>query len=166
MRLLTTAGQCDRDKEGEWICEGQEKGSTFMNFAEGQPNNHGGNEHCAFIGNIISGGGRWHDAPCSSMPRALCVLRSPPQARQQCYSRGNNRQAPKACLTGHVIRELATRSNFKCAAACIKEPKCRSFNVISADQGKPKMCQLNDAILLDYSADLIETNTQCNYYWA
>ena len=154
----------DRDKEGEWICEGQEKGSTFLNFAPGEPNNSGGKEHCAHIRDITSGGRHWNDVPCSNVYGAICVLRSPPQARQQCYSGGNNQQAPKACLIGHVIREFATRSNFKCAAACIKEPRCRSFNVISTDQGKSKMCQLNDAILSDYSAKFEDDKSFCSYY--
>ena len=154
----------DTDEEREWICEGQEKGSTFLNFSSGEPNNSGGNEHCAYMARITSGGRRWNDAPCSNTPRAVCVRRSPPQARQQCFSGGNNQQAPKACLIGHVIREFATRSNFKCAAACLKEPGCRSFNAISTDQGKSKMCQLNNAILSDELFKFIEANTLCCYY--
>ena len=107
----------DRDEEGEWICEGQENSSTFLNFAPGEPNNSGGNEHCAYMAVITSGGSRWNDASCSSVPEAICVLRSLPQGGLLCLSGSIKQQVPNACLIGHVIREFATRSNFKCADA-------------------------------------------------
>ena len=154
----------DRDEEGEWICEGQENSSTFLNFAPGEPNNSDGNEHCAYMAVITSGGSRWNDASCSSMPEAICVLRSLPQGGLLCLSGSIKQQVPNACLIGHVIREFATRSNFKCAAACINHPGCRSFNVISTDQGKLKMCQLNNATLSDDLAEMVESNTHCSHY--
>ena len=152
----------DRNTEKVWTCEGQERGSTFLNFAPGQLG-IGVGEPCAELTRITSSH-LWDDEPCSLSSKALCVLRSVPQTRDMCFTRGSYRQVPNACLIGHVIREFATRSNFKCAAACINHPGCRSFNVISTDQGKLKMCQLNNATLSDDLAEMVESNTHCSHY--
>lgn len=62
-------GFSDIDVEGLWGWT-DNSGASYSNWNNGEPNNHGNNEHCAeFLSNPS---GLWNDAPCDHDRRVVC----------------------------------------------------------------------------------------------
>lgn len=56
-------GATDSSTEGAWTWYGESE-LTYTGWAEGEPNNGGGNENCAVIKPSAQQGGWWNDRPC------------------------------------------------------------------------------------------------------
>ncbi|XP_038066714.1 C-type lectin domain family 4 member M-like [Patiria miniata] len=58
----------DKVVEGSWDCDGQEGSEPFLAWHQGEPNNSGGQQDCAQIGQ-----GGMDDVSCDLSSRAFCV---------------------------------------------------------------------------------------------
>ena len=63
-------GLTDEDTEGDWVSGSTGQTAAYTNWGQGEPNNHGGNEDCAFIN--PSGGYKWDDSVCNNNLYFLC----------------------------------------------------------------------------------------------
>ena len=54
-------GASDVDAEGAWVWMSNGESLTYTDWAPKQPNNEGGDQHCA----AIQGNGKWGDFDCS-----------------------------------------------------------------------------------------------------
>ncbi|XP_022090741.1 lactose-binding lectin l-2-like [Acanthaster planci] len=155
---------CDDRETGTWDCG--EVGEPSLHWGPGQPNNLEGNQHCVVMQTSHSTG-YLGDAVCGNRYRALCIRHpsggSPyTQSLHYCFARDTNGQLLNSCLLNHVIREFVTKSNPRCAVACMKEPACRSFNIKRTDQGQ-RICQLNDITRYNDPGTLQVTGSLCIY---
>ena len=67
----TWIGLSDAQKNGRWFWSDGSK-ISFTDWAAGQPDNHGGLEHC---GEINFAAKKWNDWPCSLMCSFICKSR-------------------------------------------------------------------------------------------
>ncbi|XP_038071985.1 perlucin-like [Patiria miniata] len=83
----------DRRQEGEWECEGSQDGQgIYINWMGGQPDNAGGNEHCALM---WSPDKKWNDYQCNSEQLAV----SKQQPRTHCFTTNSDgRLEADSCL--------------------------------------------------------------------
>ena len=56
-------GITDENSEGNWVLQSSGEGLTYTNWAENEPNNAGGREHCAMLG--WTDDGHWNDYRCN-----------------------------------------------------------------------------------------------------
>ena len=61
-------GYSDAATEGEWKWEVEKKQNTYINWAEGQPDDSG-DQDCAAL---LSGSGEWDDVSCTSALPFIC----------------------------------------------------------------------------------------------
>ena len=61
-------GLADFLDEGEFSWVGDPGNSRFLNWLDGQPDNHAENEHCAHM----MSDGQWNDAPCKTEFQYVC----------------------------------------------------------------------------------------------
>ncbi|XP_022090742.1 perlucin-like protein [Acanthaster planci] len=149
--------------EGTWVCEGQGAGEPFFDWMPNRPNKNHKKIKCFIANTTYKGTGDQNDIRCCRRKRALCTFPPCTQAHHYCFATDNSRQLLKnSCLLNHVIREFMTRSNLKCASACIQEPVCRSFNIRHNDTGQ-KVCQLNNATRRDDPAQFQDVASFCLY---
>ncbi|XP_038074124.1 perlucin-like [Patiria miniata] len=83
----------DRRQEGEWECEGSKDGQgIYTNWFDDQPDNSGGNEHCA---TILSAEKKWNDYPCNGEQLAVCKQ----EPRTHCFTTNSEgRLEDDSCL--------------------------------------------------------------------
>jgi hypothetical protein len=68
--LHSWLGATDIDHEGLFVwVDGSEVDKKFENWADGQPSNSNGNEHCAVISSELH---RWNDLLCSRFFISVC----------------------------------------------------------------------------------------------
>ncbi|XP_038044988.1 C-type lectin domain family 4 member E-like [Patiria miniata] len=152
--------------EGTWVCDAKGDGEPFVNWGDGEPNNYG-NEDCLVSTPYYHRNGNVNDETCYTIYRAICVQRQanyrcpvqPTRAHHFCVTTG---QLPNSCLLDHVITEFVTKSNPRCASACIKEPRCHSFNIKHNHQGQ-KLCQINNATRCNDPAQFQVIDSYCIY---
>ncbi|XP_039443841.1 perlucin-like [Culex pipiens pallens] len=90
-KLLVALAQKDINQPGPWWIAGTDMGQSgsfvwitgnmridgrrgYTNFAPGEPNNAGGNEHCLEVGWTV--GTLWNDCDCDLKKRYICELDS------------------------------------------------------------------------------------------
>uniref|UniRef100_A0A182WE59 C-type lectin domain-containing protein n=1 Tax=Anopheles minimus TaxID=112268 RepID=A0A182WE59_9DIPT len=62
MKLQWLIGGTDIGFDGSFIWIGLNQEATYLNFLEGEPNNHNGPEDCLTMGHL--GTDKWNDVPC------------------------------------------------------------------------------------------------------
>ncbi|XP_038057915.1 C-type lectin domain family 4 member M-like [Patiria miniata] len=158
----------DKDVEGTWECDGQEGGEPFLVWADGQPDNWGGNQDCVAITARHNHKIKMDDGRCDNYKWAFCVHQAacthlPTQPRQYCLSTDTHgRILNSTCLLDHNIREFITEGVVACGSACAKEPGCRSFNIKKTEGGK-KICQLNNSTSSEDKDKFQKTDYFCMY---
>ncbi|XP_038048635.1 uncharacterized protein LOC119722531 [Patiria miniata] len=167
---------CTLNSPGVWVCDGREPG-TQMDFLgwDGPQPPHDSRKSCGSIK------GRWQARPCDDDHRAVCVrpvacvyhpipgasakhlrIRQDTCIQLTGTEAGGTTTGQSRCLTGHVIKEFAVQSVNGCAARCISEPECLSFNVLS--NGEELMCELNDSNGSEDSDEFYESENCILYH--
>ncbi|XP_038077045.1 type-2 ice-structuring protein-like [Patiria miniata] len=155
----------DKGVEGIWECNGQEGSESFLEWANGQPDNSN-NQDCAAIATAFNN--RMDDDQCWSSHEAICVRQATgthpsTQPRQYCLSTDTDgRILNSTCLLDHGIREFITEGMAACGSACVKETGCLSFNIKKTEDGK-KVCQLNNSTRSEDKDKFQKTGYFCIY---
>ena len=75
-----------------------------------------------------------------------------------------NSKSENKVLRGHIYTATSVSSLFHCIDLCMKDPRCRSFNILGTRNIPERSCQLNDASREDSSLkDLTEQQNSTFY---
>ncbi len=114
---------------------------------------------CVFMSLVGKGG--WKDRkPCSQRKSVLCKM--PRHIHIYSLTMTSDGRVKPQCLRGHEIKNMTVKGVVECGEACWAEPRCRSFNL--GQRGPPKICQLNNATIIESDEGDVVYDDQCNYF--
>ncbi|XP_031573413.1 C-type lectin lectoxin-Lio2-like isoform X2 [Actinia tenebrosa] len=117
------------------------------------PNGDNPDEKCVEMTDYGSYNGKWNDLGCENNLEYICEEE---KSREGVFEikRG-------VALYNHVISEVTSLTDMDCALQCLHTQDCKSTNYYSSFS--PSFCQLNNAVMEDFSDDVIEEEDAAYY---
>ncbi|XP_071806447.1 snaclec agglucetin subunit alpha-2-like [Asterias amurensis] len=139
---------------GNLKCIGVDGDPAYKNWDTDQPNLQDG---CVRMTDK-NADGKWRNAGCSGSKYFACEMAVPCGRAAMQFS-----LVPQSCLFNHLIKSYPVKESIGCGLACWAEPLCCSFNLWK-QAGDSKMCQLNNATLLN-ADDVTDIKNEDNCFF-
>ncbi len=141
---------------GNVTCLGQTQEPQFTYWNKYQPTK---DQRCILMSEQNQG--KWqYDVLCTSHKLVVCEMHR--QVHVYSLTMASDGRVKTRCLRDHNIKSVAVKGVIECGEACWAEPRCRSFNLWQG--GPPKICQLNNATILESDEGDAIYDDKCNYF--